>query len=72
MITILDSSAIIWANDMPNSPYCVRPVVLLAPKENNDNVKFLITWLTQKSLLSEPEDFEFFKVYQSQSTSSYV
>ena len=43
MLSIIDSSDnTLWSNDAPNSPFSVRPVVLLAQKENEESFKFLM------------------------------
>ena len=35
VFSVLDlSGTTVWSNDIPNSPFCVRPIVLLAQKEN--------------------------------------
>ena len=43
VLSVHDSSSTnVWSNDLPNSPFCVRPVVLMSQKENEENVKFLM------------------------------
>lgn len=32
----------IWKNQIPNSPFSIRPITLLALPENEENVKFLM------------------------------
>ena len=43
VLSVHDSSSTnVWSSDLPNSPFCVRPVVWMSQKENEENVKFLM------------------------------
>ena len=39
---------IIWKNPLPNSPFSIRPVAILALQENEDNIKYLMETLINK------------------------
>ena len=49
MISISDiENKLIWKNHLPNSPFSIRPVAILALKENEDNIRYLMDTLINK------------------------
>ena len=49
VISISDiENKLIWKNPLPNSPFSIRPVAILALKENEDNFQYLMDALINK------------------------
>ncbi|KAI6651416.1 hypothetical protein LOD99_5223 [Oopsacas minuta] len=49
VISISDTdNKLIWKNPLPNSPFSIRPVAILALQENEDNIRYLIDTLINK------------------------
>ena len=38
----------LWKNSLPNSPFSIRPITILAPPENKENVSFLMKRMINK------------------------
>ncbi|KAI6648338.1 hypothetical protein LOD99_12147 [Oopsacas minuta] len=49
VISIFDIDfKLIWKNPLPNSPFSIRPVAILALQENEDNIRYLMDTLINK------------------------
>ncbi|KAI6661263.1 hypothetical protein LOD99_10084 [Oopsacas minuta] len=49
VISISDTdNKLIWKNPLPNSPFSIRPVAILALQENEDNIRYLMDTLINK------------------------
>lgn len=53
VLSITDSNgSTIYSNEIPNSPFCVRPIVLVSQKENEANTKFLMDTMVNPEVRS--------------------
>ncbi|KAI6661435.1 hypothetical protein LOD99_13307 [Oopsacas minuta] len=57
MLSIIDSDGnTFWSNQIPNSPFCVRPMALVAQKENKKNTKFLMDLMINPEVTNIEKD----------------
>ncbi|KAI6655397.1 hypothetical protein LOD99_2232 [Oopsacas minuta] len=57
MLSIIDSDGnTLWSNQIPNSPFCVRPIALVAQKENEKNTIFLMDLMINREVTNIEKD----------------
>ncbi|KAI6658672.1 hypothetical protein LOD99_11018 [Oopsacas minuta] len=57
MLSIIRSDGnALWSNQIPNSPFCVRPIALVAQKENEKNTKFLMDLMINPEVTNIEKD----------------
>ena len=57
VISISDiENKLIWKNPLPNSPFSIRPVAILALQENEDNIRYLMDRLINRESTQIVED----------------